>query len=246
MGDSSAAPITTPAAEKLRERWAAMGLGLLIALYGNAFSVADSLTQLSLGGTVGGGLLGLVIFLIGTRDGRAALRTFGLRRCGLASSLLSGLLLGLVLGLPGALYLLRPDLAPVAVRSQPLRDGGLAVFLAVVLVKIPLATALAEELAFRGLLQARLRAAFGPRSAILIGSLIFTAWHLVVSFTTLQSTNLASDPSIMAPAYLGQNLAVFVGGLLFATLRERSGNLAGPIVAHWLTDALLVTGLYFQ
>jgi membrane protease YdiL (CAAX protease family) len=234
------------AREQRPRRGTALGLGLLLALYGNAFSIADGVSQLSLGGTIGGGLLGLGSLLAGARGGRSELAAFGLRRGGLVPSLIGGLMLGLALGLPGALYFLRPDLAPVAVRYEPLRASSPAVFLALVLVRLPLATALAEELAFRGLLQARLRAAFGAWSAILIGSLAFTAWHLVVSFTTLQSTNLAWDPGAAALAYLGQNLAVFVGGLFFAILRERSGNLAGPILAHWLTDALLMGGLYLQ
>ena len=38
--------------------------------------------------------------------------------------------------------------------------------------------------------------------------------------------------------------AVFVAGLLWSVLRERSGNLAGCVLAHWLVDVLLVAGLY--
>src|SRR5207249_9560853 len=151
---------------------------------------------------------------------------------------------GLAMGLPGALYFLRPDLVPVPVRVEAAHQATAGIFLLLVLVKIPFATALAEELAFRGLLQTRLRAAFGPLRAIVFGSLAFTAWHFVVSFNTLQDTNLTTNLMLAAPAYLVQNLAVFGGGLLFGTLRERSGNLAGCIVAHWLTDVLLVAGLY--
>ena len=216
-----------------------------MALYGNAWSIADSVTQLSLGGTIGGALLGLGALWLALRSGRAGLVAVGLRRHGLGKSLLGGLALGLLMGLPGAIYFVRPDLAPVEVRYPPLTASDPAVFLSLILLKIPFATALAEELAFRGVLQAQLRQAFGPRAALLIGALVFTAWHLVVSFTTLQSTNLAADPLLASSAYAVQNLAVLGAGLLWGWLREWSGNLAGCVLSHWLTDVLLVAGLYF-
>jgi membrane protease YdiL (CAAX protease family) len=43
-----------------------------------------------------------------------------------------------------------------------------------------------------------------------------------------------------------QLLSVYVGGLAFGALRERSGNLAGSILAHWLTDVLLNARLFLR
>jgi membrane protease YdiL (CAAX protease family) len=225
-------------------RRGALLLGGGIALYGNSFAVVDGLTRLPLGGTFGGALLGLGAVALAARGGRAELHGLGIHRRGLVRSLLAGLLLGLVLGLPGALYLLRPDLMPLPVQVGAVAHLTPALFFALIFGKILFCTALAEELAFRGLLQSRLREAFGPRQAVLIGALVFTAWHWVVSFTTLQDTTLAADFGTAGLAYLFQNLAVLVGGLLFGLLRERTGNLAGCVLAHWLVDTLLLTGLY--
>jgi tRNA pseudouridine32 synthase/23S rRNA pseudouridine746 synthase len=231
-------------AERAARRRGALALGLGLALYGNAWSIVDGATQLSLGGTIGGGLLGVGALRMASRSGRAGLEAIGLGRRGLGRSLLVGLLLGLLMGLPGVLYAIAPSLAPIEVRYEPLKASGQSTFLLLVLVKIPLATALAEELAFRGILQARLRETFGAPAAVLIGSLVFTAWHLVVSFTTLQATNLAADPLLTTSAYLVQNLAVFGAGLVWCWLREWSGNLAGCVASHWLVDVLLVSGMY--
>ena len=233
-------------AELRARRWRALALGFGLALYGNAWSIVDDLTRLSLGGTVGGTLLGLAAFGLALRSGRAGLIAVGLRRERFGRGVLAGLAIGLLFGLPGVLYFLMPGLAPIEVRYEALAASELSVVLAVVLLKIPFATALAEELAFRGILQARLRDAFGPVQAVLIGSLVFTAWHFVVSFTTLQGTNLAADVPMAAGAYLVQNVAVLTAGLIWGTLREWSGNLAGCVVSHWLTDALLVGGLYLS
>jgi len=38
---------------------------------------------------------------------------------------------------------------------------------------------------------------------------------------------------------------VFAGGVIFALLRLRTGNLAAAVLAHWLFDAGLITGLFF-
>jgi membrane protease YdiL (CAAX protease family) len=226
-------------------RYSALGIGTLIALYGNAFSVADAVSQLPLGGTVGGALLGAAAVLVARRGTPKWAAELGLTRRGLGPSLCWGTLLGLALGLPGLLYFLLPSLAPVAVQHADLAQMTWPAFLGLVLLKIPFATALAEELAFRGLLQSRLRAAFGPGRAILLGGLVFTAWHLVVSFTTLQDTNLAAEPGTAALSYLVQNLAVLLAGLLWGLLRERTGNLWGCVLSHWLVDVLLVSGLFF-
>jgi membrane protease YdiL (CAAX protease family) len=216
-----------------------------IALYGNGFAVADWLTGLPLGGTVGGGLIGLSALALGRRAGQGWVAELGLRREGLARSAAWGLAVGLALGLPGMLELLFPGLTPLTVEHGPLRQASLATLLAILLLKIPIATALCEELVFRGLLQARLRRLVGSGRAVLYSTLVFTAWHLVVNFTTLQDTSLAADPVLAGLASLGQAVAVFVGGLAFALLRERTANLAGPIVAHAAVDVLLVSGVYF-
>lgn len=222
----------------------ALAMGAAIALYGNLMAVVEALAHLPLGGVVGGPLLGLGALAVALRGGRQGLVAIGVRRRGLVPSLLWGVALGLAMGLPGALYFFLPHLAPVPVRSEVVRGLPPGALLALVLGQLPLATALAEELAFRGLLQARLRAAFGPRPAIWLSALAFVAWHVAVNLVTLLGTNLAADPLLALLGYLGQNAAVLVGGLLLGLLRERSGNLAGAVVAHWLTDTLLIAGLY--
>ena len=142
-----------------RARYGALGIGLGIALYGNAFSVVDAVAQLPLGGTVGGALLGATAVLVARRGAAEWAAELGLTRRGLGPSLLWGALLGLTMGLPGLLYFLVPSLVPIAVQHDDVALMTWPAYLSLVLLKIPFATALAEELAFRGLLQSRLREA---------------------------------------------------------------------------------------
>jgi membrane protease YdiL (CAAX protease family) len=234
----------TDSAERSCATRSALALALFLALYGNAIGIVDWLAESRLVGTVGGLLLGFGVVAFAWRRGQRGLSEVGLYRTGLLRSLFSGLLLGLAMGLPSAGYLWRPDLAPIPVREEAIRALAPVAFLTLLFGQTLFATAIAEELAFRGLLQARLRAVFSAPKAILIGALAFTGWHAVINARTLVGTGLASDPVIGTLACLGQALGVFIGGLAFGLLRERGGNLAGCVVAHWVVDALLLAGLY--
>jgi membrane protease YdiL (CAAX protease family) len=111
-------------------------------------------------------------------------------------------------------------------------------------------TAIPEELGFRGALMCALgglRGAVLPadalsvrrvwstigaialQPAVLLSSLAFAAWHVVV---VLQDGT--PDPLTIA----AKLMLIAAGGVLFAALRIISGNLLAPIVGHWLIDML--------
>jgi len=105
-----------------------------------------------------------------------------------------------------------------------------------VAVRIPLATALAEELLFRGALLALFRQRRSPATAVLWTSLLFGAWHVLPTIDHYQG-NLASD--LAADPGRGRRLAVAAttlstaaAGGVFAWLRLRSRSLLAPVLAH--------------
>jgi membrane protease YdiL (CAAX protease family) len=105
-----------------------------------------------------------------------------------------------------------------------------------VAVRIPLATALGEELLFRGVLLGL----FGRRrsTAMAVGwtSLLFGVWHVLPTVDHYQGnpvSDLAADPG------RGRRLAVLVtmlatagAGGVFGWLRLRSGSVLAPTLAH--------------
>ena len=103
-------------------------------------------------------------------------------------------------------------------------------------LRIPLATALAEELLFRGALLALLRQRRPPVAAVLVTSLLFGAWHVLPTIDHHRG-NAAS--ALVADAGRGQRLAVLAtmvsttgaGGVL-AWLRLRSRSVLAPALAH--------------
>jgi CAAX protease family protein len=127
---------------------------------------------------------------------------------------------------------------------QPLRGVSISTVLTHALVGLPLLTAIPEELAFRGLVLGLLMRKLTPLRATLVTSAVFVAWHGVVQVQTLAATKFTS-PWLIVPA-MGLALAGLVaGGVIFALLRIRTRNLAAAVMAHWLFDAGLITGLFF-
>jgi membrane protease YdiL (CAAX protease family) len=97
---------------------------------------------------------------------------------------------------------------------------------------------LGEEFAFRGYFQPRLNQAFGrPLCAcgiqfgagLIVASLLFGLWHVDNTF----------DPAIgWASLSWGRAMRSAVAGLLFGVIRDKTGTLVAPGVAHGLEGAV--------
>ncbi len=95
-----------------------------------------------------------------------------------------------------------------------------------------------EEFAFRGYFQSRLNQAFGRPvrlfgiqfgAGLIIASLLFGLWHADNTY----------DPAIgFSSLAWGWGLWTFVAGLFFGVIREKTGTLVAPGVAHGLPDAV--------
>jgi uncharacterized protein len=108
-------------------------------------------------------------------------------------------------------------------------------------VRIPLVTAVAEELAFRGALLGLVQRRRSPGAAVAWTSLLFGASH---ALPTLQhyggnpASRLVADPGKgRRIAVLGTMLSTAGAGCLFAWVRLRSRSLLAPIHAHAATNA---------
>jgi uncharacterized protein len=106
------------------------------------------------------------------------------------------------------------------------------------LVRIPLGTAVFEEVAFRGVLAAACRRRLTPPAATAWQSGIFGLWHVAPTIVALRMN--AVPPASMAGlgAIAGAVAITTVAGIVFDQLRLRSGSLLAPVLAHWATNAL--------
>ncbi len=108
------------------------------------------------------------------------------------------------------------------------------------LLRIPFSTALFEEVLFRGACYGLLARRLPVRRAAVASSLLFGCWHVLPTLDGLDA-NPAGDYVASRPATaaaLGTGIAATgAAGLGFAWLRERSGSLLAPYLAHVATNS---------
>ncbi|MFM7064382.1 MAG: lysostaphin resistance A-like protein [Actinomycetes bacterium] len=120
--------------------------------------------------------------------------------------------------------------APSAFRDDQV-DVGTRTMLFQVLVQIPLATVMFEEVAFRGVLLGLLRRRLPTWPAVAVSAVLFGLWHVDGVVQRHGGPGLAA-------AVVGTLAATTVAGVGFAWLRVRSDSLVAPMLAHWATNSL--------
>lgn len=160
----------------------------------------------------------------------------------------TGFGLGLVLGLLAAspLFLASRHRRAAALVADDRIAGSTARQVAFrALVRVPLGTAVLEEVAFRGVLLAAL-APEGELQAALWSSAAFGLWHIVPAYNQLrvngvfQSQRRSAGVALVAASVL----ASFAGGLLLVWLRTASGGLAAPFALHATLNSLSTVAAY--
>lgn len=217
-----------------------------LVLYGNAAALVFS-------GAVPGGSavaagLGVVFAALVLGAARRAGLSFadiGLTTRDAVSAALAGAAVA-VIAVAGALMVLRnPPLVAGPVAYGPVAAFGSGDLAFHLLVLMPLAVVLPEEVAFRGWLLAALRRRYDVVRAVVISSAVFMLWHAVIVTVTVENTTLASSFLFSALGAAIAFAAVFAGGVAFALLRLWTGHLAAPIAAHWGFNAALLVGLWW-
>ncbi len=115
-------------------------------------------------------------------------------------------------------------------RVAGLRGRELAYYL---LVRIPLGTAVAEEVLFRGVLFAVWRdVGISSLNAALFASLAFGLWHVSPTILGIRINDPHASGQKLWAAVAGAVLFTTVAGLGLTWLRLRTGGLLAPIVLH--------------
>ncbi|WP_083442231.1 CPBP family intramembrane glutamic endopeptidase [Nitriliruptor alkaliphilus] len=112
--------------------------------------------------------------------------------------------------------------------------GGLAFAL---LVRIPLGTAVCEEVAFRGVLTAACRRVLPGPVAVGWSSLVFGLWHIAPTAIALRINDVDPTSPEGVATVAGAVAVTTVAGVLFDLLRSRSRSLLAPVLAHWAVNA---------
>ena len=196
----------------------------------------------------------IVVMLAYAARRHEGLAGVGLRREGLVRSVLGGVGLGTLLSGPPLFFFYKPLLLDTPLEYGPISQMTRRELLKDVFIDTPIGIAVLEELAFRGVLFSSLRTHLPAKWAVIGSSAGFAAWHLTVTATSAAQSNLSAAARLPAflrrfvvpLAVMGGMLTTGVAGVMFAWLRERTGNLAGPIVAHWIVDGVMIAALWLR
>jgi len=124
-------------------------------------------------------------------------------------------------------------------------DLGTTQTLYELLIRIPLGTALSEELIFRGALLGLYLRRHTFLKAALFSSLAFGLWHVVGALGSVQSNaagEVLSSPAAQAGGVLATVVATGAAGMVFCWLRRRSGSVLTSAVTHAALNGLAVFG----
>lgn len=123
-------------------------------------------------------------------------------------------------------------------------DAGLGGMLLRVLVVIPVGTVIVEELLFRSALHGLLSRVLTPLWTVVAGSVLFGLWHVLPA---ANGGAVSSDAVSVGSTWLvvGTFVATTVAGALFIWLRERSGSVAAPMLAHLATNSTTYAVAWF-
>lgn len=180
----------------------------------------------------------LALLLIAQRAGATG-TTLGLRRDGLRRGLIVGTLSALAIGTVLAAAAVIPSTRGLFEDSRA-TGIGVAGLLFQVALRIPLGTALFEEVAFRGVLLGLGRKAWTPAIGTGLSALLFGLWHMAPALDLAGANATAADISTPGVVVLAVTSTAIVG-LGFTWLRDRSGSLAAPVLAHAAANALAFT-----
>ncbi len=120
--------------------------------------------------------------------------------------------------------------------------------LAQAFIRIPIATALYEEVLFRGIVFGMLVRRNRPLVAAIWTSLLFGVWHILPTFDTIETNpagDLFSGAIGLALAIVGAVGGTMLAGLGFLWLRLFANSTVAPVIAHIGTNSLAMLGAVF-
>lgn len=156
-------------------------------------------------------------------------------RSWLRKGVVAGSVAGLVVGAGIAVAALVPFTADLFADERVLGVGTVGLLFHT-LVRIPIGTALFEEVAFRGILPALGRRSTTPLRANLLAAGLFGLWHLIPT-TSVAAGNAGVRDFADGLVLAGGVAATAVVGLGFSWLRDRYG-LAAPVLMHAIVNSV--------
>ncbi len=183
-------------------------------------------------------MLMLGLMLLWAWAERLDARELGLTWSGLRRGAMAGVLVGAAGAMPIRGFFRLPLIASWPIAIGEYRGLSWSRVCRLLVGQFLMGSALFEEVAFRGLLHAKLRRLVGVPAALTIGSAVFTAWHAVIAWHNIRRCNVTAR--WFGPFYGGVLLVLYGAGWLFGLVRQCTGHVGASVMAHWVVVADLL------
>jgi membrane protease YdiL (CAAX protease family) len=115
-------------------------------------------------------------------------------------------------------------------------------------IRIPLGTALIEEILFRGVLLGLLLLNNSTLVAIIVSAIIFGLWHIFPTINTLENNDgvastINDKKARKAGSIIGVIIITTIAGIFFGWLRVAANSVLAPWLLHWSINASGVLGI---
>ena len=183
----------------------------------------------------------LAVALLIARRAGTTWTSMGLRTDRLKRGLVVGGSIILAIGLGVAIAVAIPDFRELFLQDR-LVDQSVAWLLFQALIRIPIATALYEEVMFRGIVFGMLARRYSPLKAGLASSVLFGFWHVLPTLVTDPLGDTDATVVGLAISVLGAVAGTTVAGLGFLWVRLFANSTLEPVLAHIGTNSMSMLG----
>ena len=181
-----------------------------------------------------------VAILIARRAG-TTWTSMGLRRDRALRGLAVGGVVIAVIAVGVAIAVAIPDTRDLFLQDR-LVDQSVAWLLFQALVRIPLATALYEEVLFRGIIFGMLVRRYTPLVAGLTSSLLFGLWHILPTIATDPLGDTDTTVLGLIVTLVGAVAGTAAAGIAFLWVRLFANSTIAPVLAHIGTNSVSMIG----
>jgi membrane protease YdiL (CAAX protease family) len=186
----------------------------------------------------------LAIALLIARSSHTSWVSMGMRRDRLARGARIGLILGAAVVLAIGFAALVPT-AREAFRDDRIVEGSIALSMYHALFRVPLGTAVYEEVLFRGIIFGLLARRTSPLAAAMWSSLVFGIWHVLPALDAIEVNPIGDAIGGTWVPVIGAVLSTFIVGLCFVWIRLYAGSILAPILVHIAANSTAIMAAAF-
>ncbi len=191
------------------------------------------------------GILGLSLLIArraGTTWTSMGLRPDRARRGATVGGVVIGLItIGVVISVVGSAFF--PELRDLFERKD-IVNGSIGWTLFQAFIRIPLATALYEEVLFRGIVFGMFVRRYSPLVSGIVTSLLFGLWHILPTFEMSPIGDTGTYVGVAA-TIIGSVVGTAIAGLGFLLVRLYANSTIASVLAHIATNSIAMLGALF-